>query len=188
MIILPFIGQISSLTGVADEIIISQFKKITRALYFTNGLGLTWENCFVGFGNRSSIAIESLNTDTTSDRTGLRLLNGMAIINTDSDDRASGTNEQRPFQIRKGDTTWESVAKNEIAPLQLENSTLLFAGTGNGANNGLVMSRSIGSGIAGSKIIHDFAESSSNSNGRLFLGANLNFVNTDIIHWRLITV
>ena len=118
-------------------------------------------------------------TSTAPAGRGIRVTDGVVVVNTDVTNKpANNINNQRTAQFRVNGQVWESIAKSQIAPLQIHNSTLIFTVSENGSNNALVLSYAVGDGAGAAKIIHDPALTSTGD--RLFIGGGATFRNVDI--------
>lgn len=166
----------------------SNLPQVIRAgeiLYCPENVGVELERAFIIIDPGAAIGIEQENNalaelDNT-DRTGIRIVDGTIILNSDVANRPSGAHAQRPSIVESETSNWSSPGKTSMAPLQLKNSTLIFTTSENGNNNGLVVSYSVGDGLGGCRIIWD--PSLTSSGDRIFIGGACTFINTDIIDW-----
>ena len=149
-----------------------QVTRPSKPIYLPTGIEAEFVNPFLVLDPGSGIAVQTIGDGR------LRITDGTIIVNTDTANKPAGVHNQRTAQFHQNNTNWNSIEKNELAPIELRNSTLIFTSSEFGNNNALVLSYSVGDGLGACKIIWDRALTSTGD--RLFIGASYNIVFTDI--------
>ena len=172
----------TALAGTTHQTAIPDMPQATQVitpLYFPAGVGATFDSAFLILSQRSGIFVHAVDTAITANRIGLLIANGGTIvINTDIDSRPGSVGAQRPSIAQKLGSSWQSVHKTFISPLQIEDSTLIFntdENSGGNANNAIVLSR-----VHRSTLIRN---PSAAGDIRLFLGNALDFDGVNAIGW-----
>ena len=141
-------------------------------IYLPTGVHATFDLAYLVLNPGSGIGVQTIGGSS------LTIRNGVVVHNVADESDPSGVNAQRPGQFHVNGSSWDSISKNEEAPLQLRNSTLIFTTSENGSNNALVFSNSIGDGLGACRIVWD--PSLTSTDDRLFIGADYDSRNTDI--------
>ena len=180
----------STLTGIEGDTNLPELLRLVRPLYFPTGVGATFKDALIELGPASGIAIqdrEATPADVNDNETGVRFVDSVILLNTSSGSAPAGVATQRPAQFYDAGTEWSSIAKADVAPLQLKNSVMVFCVNDNSDNNALVLCYAVGDGLGGCRIMHDPVTKAGNASGRIFLGIGARITNCDLVNWGRIT-